>query len=71
MDYKASLTCGDSFVVTVAVEPISKVRFGFRQQVIRLADNKVVLDGLIIGTAINARGRPEVPAAMAALLEAE
>jgi len=71
MDYKASLTSGDGFVVTVAVEPISKVRFGFRQQVIRLADSKVVLEGLVIGTAINARGRPEVPAEMVALLEAE
>lgn len=68
MDYRASLTSGDRFVVTVAVEPISKVRFGFRQQVIRLPDNKVVLDGLVIGTAINARGRPEVPAEMLALL---
>ena len=71
MDYKASLTSGDGFVVTVAVETISKVRFGFRQQVIRRADSKVVLEGLVIGTAINARGRPEVPAEMVALLEAE
>jgi len=71
MDYRASLTSGDRFVVTVVVEPISKVRFGFRQQVIRLPDDKVVLDGLIIGTAINARGRPEVPAEMLALLVAE
>lgn len=69
MDYKASLTSGDRFAVTVAVEPVSKVRFGFRQQVIRLADSKVVLEGLIIGTAVNARGRPEVPAEIVALLE--
>ena len=68
LDYKASLTSGDKFVVTVAFEPVSRVRFGFRQQVIRLADNKVVLEGLIIGTAINARGRPAIPAEFAAQL---
>ena len=68
LDYKASLTSGDQFVVTVAFEPVSRVRFGFRQQVIRLADNKVVLEGLIIGTAINARGRPAIPAEFAAQL---
>ena len=52
LDYKGSLTSGDRFAVTVAYEAVSKVRFGFRQQVIRLADNKVVLEGLVIGTAI-------------------
>lgn len=68
LDYKASLTSGDKFTVTVAFEPVSKVRFGFRQQVIRLADQKVVLEGLIIGTAINERGRPAIPEAFAAQL---
>ncbi|MFC3531851.1 acyl-CoA thioesterase [Vogesella facilis] len=70
LDYKASLTSGDQFVVTVAFEAVSKVRFGFRQQVIRLADQKVVLEGLIIGTAINERGRPAIPAEFAASLMA-
>lgn len=68
LDYKASLTSGDRFVVSVAFEPVSRVRFGFRQQVIRSSDNKVVLEGLIIGTAVNARGRPEIPPQLAALL---
>lgn len=70
LDYRASLTSGDNFLVTVAVEPVSKIRFGFRQQVIRTADSKVALDGLVIGTALNARGRPEIPAEISALLEA-
>ena len=68
LDYKASLTSGDRFAVTVAFEPVSRVRFGFRQQVIRLADQKVVLEGLIIGTAINERGRPAIPEAFATQL---
>lgn len=70
LDYKASLTSGDKFVVTVVFEEISRVRFGFRQQVIRLADNKVVLEGLIIGTAINERGRPSIPQGFAEQLSA-
>ncbi|OWY37221.1 4-hydroxybenzoyl-CoA thioesterase [Xenophilus sp. AP218F] len=70
MDYKASLSSGDRFVVTVAYEAISKVRFGFRQQVIRESDGKVALDGLVIGTAINERGRPAIPEGFAERLTA-
>ena len=61
MDYKNSLTSGDQFVVTVAFEAISKLRFGFRQQVIRQPDGAVMLQALVIGTALNAKGRPFVP----------
>ena len=64
MDYKAPLTSGDQFAVTVAFEPVSKLRFGFRQQVIRSRDQKMMLEALVIGTAVNARGRPFVPAAL-------
>jgi len=70
LDYKASLTSGDKFIVTVAFEEVSRVRFGFRQQVVRLSDNKVVLEGLIIGTAVNERGRPSIPEGFAAQLSA-
>ncbi|ALZ75232.1 acyl-CoA thioesterase [Rheinheimera sp. F8] len=61
MDYKASLQSGDRFIVTVEYQPVSKVRFGFRQQVLRSSDGKLMLDALITGTALNARGRPFVP----------
>lgn len=67
LDYKAPLQSGDLFVVTVAYEPISKLRFGFRQQVIRSRDQKVMLEALVIGTAVNARGRPFVPEALSLL----
>ena len=62
MDYKASLTSGDRFVVTVEFVAISKLKFGFRQQVIRMADQKLMLDALVVGVALNAEGRPFVPA---------
>jgi len=61
MDYKASLQSGDQFVVTVQYQPVSKLRFGFRQQVLRLCDGKLMLDALVTGTALNAQGRPFVP----------
>jgi len=71
MDYKHSLTSGDAFVVEVEVERVSKVKFGFRQRVIRLSDNKVALEALVIGTALNARGRPFVLPEIAALMPEE
>lgn len=60
MDYKQSLTSGDRFVVEVSVERVSKVKFGFRQKVIRLADQKVALNALVTGVALNEKGRPFV-----------
>ncbi|MBU2178530.1 MAG: acyl-CoA thioesterase, partial [Gammaproteobacteria bacterium] len=69
MDYKNSLTSGDQFIVTVAFESISKLRFGFRQQVIRTSDSAVMLQALVIGTALNAKGRPFVPVELGLLAE--
>jgi acyl-CoA thioester hydrolase len=60
MDYKQSLTSGDCFSVSVLVERVSKVKFGFRQQVTRDVDKKIVLEAFVIGAALNERGRPFV-----------
>ncbi|RTE64252.1 acyl-CoA thioesterase [Amphritea opalescens] len=60
LDYKASLKSGDRFRVEVALERLSRVKFGFRQRVVRLEDEKVCLDGLVVGTALNERGRPYI-----------
>ena len=68
LDYRAPLVGGDLFVVTVQFELVSKLRFGFRQQVIRCHDQKVMLDGLVIGTAVNARGRTFMPEALQQLV---
>ena len=58
LDYKASLTSGDEYVVQVAVERLSKVKFGFRQQIIRRSDQKLCVAALVTGAALNERGRP-------------
>jgi acyl-CoA thioester hydrolase len=67
MDYKASLQSGDKFFVTVQYQSVSKLRFGFRQQVRRSADGKLMLDALITGTALNTQGKPFVPDFISAL----
>nr|WP_067286828.1 acyl-CoA thioesterase [Marinobacterium profundum] len=67
LDYKAPLKSGDRFVVEVTTERLGKVRFGFRQRVIRLADDKVMLEGLVTGTALNERGRPYISPAIESL----
>jgi len=69
LDYKTSLTSGDRFVVEVRLERISPVRIGFRQDIYRLPDRKAVIKGLVIGTALNAKGRPQLPEAMKDILD--
>jgi len=61
MDYKASLQSGDHFIVTVQYQSVSRLRFGFHQQVRRSSDNKLMLDAFITGTALNEQGRPFLP----------
>jgi acyl-CoA thioester hydrolase len=61
IDYRFSLTSGDRFVVEVRPERISKVRIGFRQDIRRLPDGREIVNALVIGTALNARGRPQLP----------
>lgn len=61
LDYKASLVPGDEFYVEVVPERLSKLKFAFRQRVIRKQDEKTVLEGLVIGTSVNEKGRPFLP----------
>lgn len=64
IDYKTSLVSGDRFVVEVRLERISPVRIGFRQDIYRLPDRKLVVQALVTGTALNAKGRPQLPEAL-------
>ena len=61
IDFKSSLVPGDEFYVEIEPERISKTRFGFRQKIVRLKDEKVAIDALILGTSLNERGRPFLP----------
>ena len=68
IDYKLSLISGDRFVVEVSPERISPVRIGFRQDIYRLPDRKAVVRALVTGTALNAKGRPQLPKELDAIL---
>lgn len=58
-DYLYPLQSGDKFIVTASVERISKLRFGFMQEIFRLSDNKPILRAKVIGTSLNAEGQPK------------
>ncbi|MFC3034108.1 acyl-CoA thioesterase [Pseudoalteromonas fenneropenaei] len=62
MDFKDSLKPGDAFYVEVTPVRLSKLKFGFAQRVIRASDEKLMLDAMVIGTSVNERGRPFLPA---------
>lgn len=67
LDYKHPLTSGDTFVVGVNMDRESALKFAIYQDIFRLPDYKPVLKAKIIVTAINQRGRPEIPETFAAL----
>lgn len=69
IDYKTPLVSGDRFVVDVRLERISPVRYGFRQDMYRLPDRKVVVKALVNGTALNIKGRPQLPETLKEILD--
>lgn len=68
LDYKLPLSSGDKFVVGLTMQRESRARFAFYQDIFRASDKKLVLKAKIIGTALNERGRPSIPAELDALL---
>jgi len=67
LDYKFPLTSGDTFVVGLNMLRESALKFAIYQDIFRLPDHKPVLKAKIIVTALNQRGRPEIPEAFATL----
>ena len=61
LGYKYPLTSGDRFWVGLSITRESRIKFAFNQDIYRLPDNKLILKAKIIGTALNSRGRPELP----------
>ena len=60
IDYQTPLKRGDEFTSVLKMERLSPLRFGFVQHIYRIPDNKLVIKALVVGTAINQRGRPEL-----------
>lgn len=61
LDYLFSLRSGDRFYVGTNAERVSRLRFGFQQDIYRLPDEKPVLRAKVIGTAVNEKGKPMLP----------
>jgi len=61
VDYKGSLRSGDCFVIRTTLQRSGRIRFLFSQAIHRLPDNQLMLSAAVTGTALNARGRPELP----------
>ena len=61
MDFLYPLRSGDKFYVEVKPERVSRLRFGFQQEIYRLPDEKPILAARVIGTALNEKGRPRFP----------
>ena len=59
VDYLYPLRSGDKFYVSASLERISKLRFGFSQEIFRLPDNKPILKAKIFGTSLNTAGVPK------------
>ncbi len=61
IDYQYSLRSNDKFYVTAEMVRISTLRFGFKQNIYRSSDDKLIVKALVIGTSINKKGRPFLP----------
>jgi acyl-CoA thioester hydrolase len=58
LDYLHPLRSGDRFRVNLAVQRASRLRFGFRQEIVRIPDERAIARAVVTGTAVDATGRP-------------
>lgn len=70
VDFKASLRSGDVFEVRSTLQRLGRVRLQFHQNIYRVSDQRWMLGAVVTGTALNARGRPEIPPPLEAVFPA-
>lgn len=68
LDYRHPLASGDRFAVRLNLVRVSRLRYTFLQDIVRLPDGRPILEARILGAALNARGRPTMPAELECLL---
>lgn len=68
MDFLYPLKSGDKFYVGLNPERVSRLRFGFQQDIYRLPEEKPILKAKVVGTALNEKGRPRLPKVIQELL---
>jgi acyl-CoA thioester hydrolase len=69
IDYLYPLRSGDGFFVGLNLERVSRLRFGYHQDIYLLQDNKLVLRAKIISTSVCETGRPCLPKELTELME--
>jgi len=69
MDYLYPLRSWNQFYVGLNLERVSRLRFGFYQDIFRLPDSKPILKAKVIGTALNEAGKPYVPGDLKELID--
>ena len=67
VDYLLPLRSADLFTVVSRMERVSRLRFAFAQE-IRRPDGALVLRGMVLGTVVDADGRPTMPPELDTLL---
>ena len=68
IDYLFPLHSGDRFYVGTNIERVSRLRFGFLQDIFRIPDQKPIVKAKVIGTSLNTSGRPILPTELDRLL---
>ncbi len=58
LEYKASLTPGDLFTVSVRMEAEGRLKWAFVQEIRKQPEGKLMLKGRITGVSLNEKGRP-------------
>jgi acyl-CoA thioester hydrolase len=63
------LTSGDAFTVRTRFSRKGRIRLKFNQTIFRKSDDRLMLNAVVTGTALNERGRPEIPTELDRLLD--
>jgi len=69
LDYKKPLQSQDDFYVTVEVQKLSRIKYGFIQNIYHKDNDQLMVQGRTIGIAVNAKGRPMAFAQLDHLIE--
>jgi acyl-CoA thioester hydrolase len=68
IDYKHPLRSGDRFRVDLRLERLSRIRFAFLQEIVRMPDGKLAVQARVTTAAMNSAGRPMLPRELETLL---
>lgn len=71
LDYRSPLRSGDRFWVGINLVRESRLKFAFYQDIYTIPEDRLVLEGRIVGTALNREGRPNLPEELVEAMERE